>query len=75
MKRSRLPDSEGEDLQPEKDIPQTTTANLTGGEHPRISNKDKLTRATTPKDDWNDWSDSEEDYDLIPNFSDIGAFY
>ena len=71
MKRIRLPDTEGEHLVPENAIPETSTTNLNGGEKPRLSYRDKLTRASIPKDDWNDWSDSEEDADLIPDFNTI----
>ena len=71
MKRIRLPYTEGDDLEPENGIPETNTAKLNGCEQPRISYKDKMTRVSVLKDDWNDWSDSDEDADLIPDFNAI----
>ena len=48
MKRIRLPNTEADDLEPENGGPETKS---TVDEQPKISYKDKLTRASVTKED------------------------
>ena len=50
-KKIRLPDTERDDSEPENCMPETHTVERNADEQPRISYKDKLTRASVPQED------------------------